>query len=91
MLWLIASQISATAYKFLPPGVRFDSINSFNLEMEPTTLGGADFTRYSKKFFPAVLDRMPVVFCFCFFQLIGPQRFIKTREYTVYNAPPEEL
>ncbi|CRG88378.1 putative oxidoreductase C736,13 [Talaromyces islandicus] len=47
--------ISATAYKFLPPGVRFDSINSFNQEMEPTTLGGADFTRYNgvKNWLPA--------------------------------------
>jgi hypothetical protein len=62
MLWLIASQISATAYKFLPPGIRFDSINSFNVDMEPTTLGGADFTRYGKKLFQTVVDRMPVFF-----------------------------
>jgi hypothetical protein len=50
MLWLIPSQVSATAYQFLPPGIRFDSLDSFNGEMEPTALGGADFTRYSEFF-----------------------------------------
>ncbi|KAH8662397.1 short-chain dehydrogenase [Xylariales sp. PMI_506] len=39
--------VSATSYKLLPPGIRFDSVDSFNLEMEPTVVGGADFTRYS--------------------------------------------
>ncbi|KAH8897566.1 short-chain dehydrogenase [Thozetella sp. PMI_491] len=39
--------VAATSYKFLPPGIKFDSVASFNAEMEPTVLGGADFTRYS--------------------------------------------
>lgn len=61
MLWLIALQISATAYKFLPPGIRFDSLDSFNIEMEHTTLGGADFTRYSKNSFQIVPDKILVI------------------------------
>ncbi|KAI0144501.1 uracil phosphoribosyltransferase-domain-containing protein [Xylariaceae sp. FL1272] len=39
--------VSAASFKLLPPGIRFDSLQSFNAEMEPTALGGADFTRYS--------------------------------------------
>ncbi|KAH8887194.1 short-chain dehydrogenase [Thozetella sp. PMI_491] len=38
--------VSATAYAFLPPGIRFDSLDSLNVEMKPTAIGGADFTRY---------------------------------------------
>ncbi|KAJ5117423.1 hypothetical protein N7448_011055 [Penicillium atrosanguineum] len=38
--------VSAASYKFLPEGIRFDSLASFNAEMEPTIYGGADFTRY---------------------------------------------
>ncbi len=62
VLWLIASQVSATAYKVLPPGIRFDSIDSFNVEMEPNALGGADFSRYCKNSFPInVSDGMLLV------------------------------
>ncbi|KAI1262810.1 short-chain dehydrogenase [Xylariaceae sp. FL1019] len=39
--------VSAASFKLLPPGIRFNSLESFNAEMEPTVLGGADFTRYS--------------------------------------------
>ncbi|RDW87995.1 hypothetical protein BP6252_00027 [Coleophoma cylindrospora] len=38
--------VSAPAYKLLPPGIRFDSVTSFNIELEPTQIGDAAFTRY---------------------------------------------
>ena len=43
------SKVAAASYKFLPVGIKFDSLASFNAEMEPTKLGGADFSRYSKR------------------------------------------
>jgi hypothetical protein len=44
------SKVSAASYKVVPAGIKFDSLASFNAEMEPTFLGGADFTRYSESF-----------------------------------------
>ncbi|KAI1321408.1 short-chain dehydrogenase [Xylariaceae sp. FL0255] len=46
-LGLSRYEVSASSFKVLPPGIRFDSPDSFNAEMEPTVLGGTDFTRYS--------------------------------------------
>jgi hypothetical protein len=41
-------QVSAATYAFPPLGIRFDSLASFNAEMEPSAYGNAAFIRYGK-------------------------------------------
>lgn len=41
-------QVSAATYAFPPLGIRFDSLASFNTEMEPSAYGDAAFIRYGK-------------------------------------------